>query len=53
MPSSESDESREAVSPTRAYQPAPSAGKLLFFALAFVGFAVLVVGGGVVLVGAG
>ncbi|MEU6847897.1 hypothetical protein ACN2WE_16115 [Streptomyces sp. cg28] len=34
----------------RAYEPAPSPGKLLLFVLAFVVFAVIVVGGGVILV---
>ncbi|MFD8573363.1 hypothetical protein [Streptomyces sp. NPDC059639] len=37
----------------RAYEPAPSAGKLFLFVLAFVVFAVIVVGGGVVLVAGG
>ncbi|WP_425834267.1 hypothetical protein [Streptomyces fractus] len=37
----------------RAYEPGPSAGKLFLFVLAFVGFAVLVVGAGVVLVAGG
>ncbi|MYW66110.1 hypothetical protein GTY65_18930 [Streptomyces sp. SID8379] len=37
----------------RAYEPAPSAGKMLLFVLAFVAFAVIVVGGGVILVAGG
>lgn len=37
----------------RAYEPAPSVKKLLLFVLAFVVFAVIVVGGGVILVGSG
>lgn len=37
----------------RAYEPAPSAGKLLLFVLVFAGFAVVVVGGGVLLVAGG
>ncbi|MFJ8827220.1 hypothetical protein ACIREE_36320 [Streptomyces sp. NPDC102467] len=43
----------EFASPPRAYQPAPSAGKLLLFVFAFVVFAVIVVGGGVILVAGG
>ena len=42
----------EAAAP-RGYEPAPSAGKLLLFVLAFVVFAVIVVGGGVILVAGG
>ncbi|MFJ4715720.1 hypothetical protein [Streptomyces sp. NPDC088785] len=34
----------------RSYEPAPSAGKLFLFVLAFVAFAIVVVGGGVLLV---
>ncbi|MEV3859354.1 hypothetical protein AB0J38_34245 [Streptomyces sp. NPDC050095] len=42
---------RPAVTPPpREYQPAPSGGKLVLFVLAFVVFAVIVVGGGVILV---
>jgi hypothetical protein len=37
----------------RAYEPAPSAGKLFLFVLAFVVFAVIVVGGGVILAAGG
>ncbi|MGY0024348.1 hypothetical protein [Streptomyces sp. cg35] len=40
-------------SPPRAYEPAPSARKLLLFVLVFVGFAVVVVGGGVILTAGG
>jgi hypothetical protein len=33
----------------RSYEPGPSAGKLLLFVAVFVAFAVIVVGGGVIL----
>ncbi|WP_203645933.1 hypothetical protein [Streptomyces sp. SID14478] len=43
----------EGGSVPRGYEPAPSAGKLLLFVLGFVVFAVVVVGGGVILVAGG
>lgn len=37
----------------RSYEPGPSAGKLLLFVAVFVAFAVIVVGGGVILTAGG
>lgn len=37
----------------RAYEPGPSAGKLMLFVAVFVAFAVIVVGGGVILTAGG
>ncbi|GAA1285402.1 hypothetical protein GCM10009646_86520 [Streptomyces aureus] len=37
----------------RSYEPGPSAGKLLLFVAVFVAFAVIVVGGGVILAAGG
>ncbi|MFB7757386.1 hypothetical protein ACFC18_48720 [Streptomyces sp. NPDC056121] len=37
----------------RDYEPGPSAGKLMLFVAVFVAFAVIVVGGGVILTAGG